>query len=180
MVTASHNCSYRRAMRSFGGEDADLASCPPELAGEQAVVLPTEREKAEGILRQCGRTMDPRRIDTYQLGVLLCRLLTGESIIAYMYSPVVKAKVPQIARAVLAQMLGDEVAAPLFDGDQLVAALDDVVRLADTVPTPGWMQEPAQGSTVAAAGNRPNVADLPFDRLKHFRHRPADRPGRDG
>ena len=64
--------------RSFGGADGDDESCPPELQQAQVVYVPVDLTAAREVLRAAGLSaVDPRRVDLYQLGVLLCRMLTG-------------------------------------------------------------------------------------------------------
>ena len=77
--------------RRFGGEHSDPEFCPPELALGTAVELPAEIEAATAILRKQALAVDPRRVNAYQFGVLLCQLLTGESLFSYRYSTSVKA-----------------------------------------------------------------------------------------
>jgi hypothetical protein len=45
-------------------------------------------------LKRLGVSFDPRRIDLFQLGAVLCRLATGQSADGYLRSPTVKSKVP--------------------------------------------------------------------------------------
>lgn len=94
--------------RRFGGEDSDPELCPPQLAAGEALVLPEGIEAAAAVLNKGGHTLDPRRIDVYQLGTLLCRLLTGKPVLRYMYDPTVKVNVPPVARPVLQRALGED------------------------------------------------------------------------
>src|SRR5262249_429484 len=59
----------------------------PELRGVGPVRLPAGIEEARQALARAGCDLDPRRIDVYQLGTLLCRLLTGDPAAAYLRSP---------------------------------------------------------------------------------------------
>ena len=45
-------------------------------------------------LNRLGVPFDPRRIDLFQLGAVLCRLATGQSADGYLRSPTIKSKVP--------------------------------------------------------------------------------------
>jgi hypothetical protein len=54
--------------------------------------------------------IDPRRIDAYQLGTLLCRLLTGGPSADYLRSPRVKAKVPARLQPLLERLSADLIA----------------------------------------------------------------------
>jgi serine/threonine protein kinase len=169
--------------RRFGGDLSDPESCPPELAQGRSVELPAEIETAAAVLRERGTPFDPRRIDFYQLGVLLCQLLTGEPFLSYLYSPTCKAKVPPMARAILERCLGENAAPPLVDCDDLVAALDDLIGqlpekqatstsetppLGSAVVSPG--DTPPHGKSVPPSAETPAEKDqrLPFQRLGHF------------
>ena len=57
--------------------------------------LSREIDAATRQLRRLGIAFDPRRIDLFQLGAVLCRLVAGHSADAYLNSPRVKTKVPQ-------------------------------------------------------------------------------------
>jgi WD40 repeat protein/tRNA A-37 threonylcarbamoyl transferase component Bud32 len=102
------------AVLKVGGEWFDAQLCPPELADVEAFDLNPQLSAAKEELHTHGQAIDARRIDLYQLGTVMCRLLTGESIESYLYHPSLKGRVPEAARPVLSQMLG-------FDGDERVA-----------------------------------------------------------
>ena len=170
--------------RRFGGEESDPEFCPPLFAETESLELPLTIAAAMAVLRQHGRTTDPRRIDVYQLGVLLCRLLTGEPLLAYMFRPAVKARIPAVARTVLARALAIDDANPYADCQQLLAALGDAVRDADAAQTPNREAEtPAGGSVIEPSDTPPQgrpVAfppdakpsgpeSLPFEQLGHYR-----------
>lgn len=163
--------------RSFGGDHPDQEFSPPELADADAVALPEGIETAVAVLEQGGHSLDPRRIDVYQLGTLLNRLLTGESILAYLYSPTANAKVPAAVRPVLQRALGHDAANRFEDCDGLIEALDEALPQAESPETPTSMHEtPARGSVLSKQADtppqgsepapEPPVAEgLPFERL---------------
>ncbi len=167
--------------RRFGGEHSDPEFCPPELALGTAVELPAEIEAATAILRKQGLAVDPRRVDAYQFGVLLCQLLTGESLLSYRYSTSVKARVPHSARAVLDRCLGEGATPPLANCEGLAEALQELLwQCGDGLPPSSW-ETPARGSSVdylsptPPLGSVPAIPDataagdkLPFERLGHY------------
>ncbi len=167
--------------RRFGAPDADPEFCPPDLAGTEALRLPEKIEAAAAVLKKNRRTLTPQQIDFYQLGVLLCRLLSGESIARYMYSSKVKARVPQFTRSVLERALGYNAADRFDNCGQLIEALDEAIDRAGSQPVSAPMTEtPLAGQVRAtgddtrsysdASGSRvPDDTPLPFERLGHFR-----------
>lgn len=79
---------------------------PPEVISSASCRLPRSRQAAREILLKSGISLDPCQIDVFQLGALLCRLLTGESAAAYMRSPRVKGKVAAEMQVVIERALG--------------------------------------------------------------------------
>ncbi len=168
--------------RRFGGEHSDPEFCPPELAlVGTAVELPAEIEAARAILRKQGLAVDPRRIDVYQFGVVLCQLLTGESLVSYRYSTSVKARVPHSARAVLDRCLGEGATPPLANCEGLAEALQELLwQCGEGLPPSSWetpargsgvdylAPTPPQGSVLATAGEIAAGDKLPFERLGHY------------
>jgi formylglycine-generating enzyme required for sulfatase activity/serine/threonine protein kinase len=164
----------------FGGEGADPEQCPPELVAGEAVVLPEGIEAAAAVLTKGGHSIDPRQIDIYQIGTLLCRLLTGETILGYMYDPKIKAKVPSAARGALGRALGEDEAGLFGDCDELIEALDKAVQAAEPTRPPAAQRDtPAEGSILLAGGDTPpdghrpvpespDVVSLP-PQLGHYR-----------
>ena len=171
--------------RSFGADDPDPEFCPPELSEAEDFILGEDIDSAAASLTARQLDLDPRSVDVYQLGVLLCRLVTGRPILQYMYAPTVKAKVPSFVRSLLDRALGHSTADRFASCDPLIDALDGALRLAEAMHTPTAAHEtPASGSVSGAngstppGGERPDVVEsdtpqasgtLPFERLGHYR-----------
>ena len=114
--------------REFGGSQCDPDVCPPELQKSVTVLLPAEWNVARAAISKAGVRMDPARIDLYQLGALLCRLLTRESIPSYLRSPRVKAKVPAIVQPLIDHALGHDDSERFASVSQFVSAIRDRLR----------------------------------------------------
>ncbi|MEN6406011.1 MAG: protein kinase [Thermoguttaceae bacterium] len=142
--------------RPFGGDRSDPEFCPPELVGGRGVTLPQQLDEAVQEIQKAGYDVDPRRIDVYQLGVLLFRWMIGESIATYVYDPKIKNRVSSALRAVLEPALGLDGPKRLADCGLWIAAIDQSLRQLDGPKTdafPGPNGDPK----------------LPFERLGHFR-----------
>ncbi len=115
------------------------------------------------------------------VGVLLCRLVTGEPIVSYIYDATIKARLPASVRPLLERTLGFDSAERFDSCDALIAALDNVLWKTEMLESPAAMHEtPTQGSVILPDGDTPprgtkppfdpSVAkNLPFERLGHFR-----------
>jgi formylglycine-generating enzyme required for sulfatase activity/serine/threonine protein kinase/WD40 repeat protein len=174
----------------FGGSDADAESSPPELHGAPAVHLPAEIEAASQELNRVGVALDPRRIDVYQLGALLCRMITGEAVSAYLRSPKSKSKVPALVQPLIENALGYSTAARFIDCDQYAAALEPLFQKkpasASEMPPGGSaaatpLKTPPDETplpTLSSPSQAAGAGDLPFSRLGHYRI--VERIGRGG
>jgi serine/threonine protein kinase len=105
------------------GGAAESDNCPPELPTGLPWDMPTELEPARAILATAGVDMDPRRIDVYQLGVLLCFMVTGQSSGAYLRSPKTRGLVPAVLRPLIDSALGHDVDARLENCEQFSTML---------------------------------------------------------
>ncbi len=171
--------------RRFGEEHSDPEFCPPELAGGECVELPSDIEAAAVKLRDLGHKHDSRRVDVYQLGSLLCMLVTGRSVLEYMYSSLAKASVPPLARDLVSRALGWDDVEPYADCDQFLEALENILRRASAARTSTpFLETPVApggsvfGPGVVANGSEPGdtegqadqpAHEPPFQRLGHFR-----------
>lgn len=174
---------------SLGGASVDLDLCPPEWQGGQTVELPTGLDEAQAVLRRAGIEMDPRRIDVYQLGVVLCRLATGVSVSVFLSSPRAVAGLSAELKAVIERSLGYEAGRRLDTVDDFLAAAEPLLagrpeslavseaagdELAlpktetDTSPSiapPGLADTSVAGQ---AARSSADQAELPFRTLGHY------------
>jgi serine/threonine protein kinase/WD40 repeat protein len=105
-------------------DDAEVQALLPGLSRLAAGELPTDIESARQRFREAGITLDPRQVDFCQLGILLCRLLTGGPAQAYLRSPRVKGKVPVEMREVLERALGCNGQERFADAREFLAAID--------------------------------------------------------
>jgi WD40 repeat protein/serine/threonine protein kinase len=112
-------------LRMLNGADVDTS--PPELQSARTLRLPIQIDDCRRALEDAGVRLDPRRIDVYQIGVVLCRLLTQTTVAAYLRSPRVKSGVPPRVRPLLERALGYQAAQRLADAGQLAAVLDEVL-----------------------------------------------------
>ena len=90
---------------TIGGIGVDLVPCPPQLYNIPPVVLPAQIKTAQQVLTEAGILLDPRQIDFYQLGALLCFMVSGHSVLDYLRSCKAKADVPQVIRPIVDRSL---------------------------------------------------------------------------
>ncbi len=166
------------ALRSLGGTESDPEFCPPELVGGPALSLPAEIKAAIKVLRDAGYRFDPRRIDVYQLGTLLCRLITGEPVISYIYDARIKARVSAAVRPLLQKTLGLDSPERFESCEPLIEALNEAIRAVDDGSDTSLHETPAQGSFIVTDADTPPQGvpgvptpsePLPFERLGHYR-----------
>ena len=87
-------------------DNCESSGLRPELARAVSLELPEQISTARARLLDSGIRLDPRQIDLFLLGALWCRMLTGESVVAYLRSPRVKSKVPPECCPILERALG--------------------------------------------------------------------------
>ncbi|MDB5335150.1 MAG: prkC 14 [Planctomycetaceae bacterium] len=170
---------------------------PPELKPLSVGELPAEIVAAREKLQQASIPLDPCQIDIYSLGVLLCRLLTGESVAAYLRSARVKRDMPIGLRPIVERALGSDGRERFRDVAEFAGALDidpsnpePAPQIADENPPsvssgstgdtkPSFVQSPDTKTWISPAAS-PGASDgaLPFTRLGHYDV--VDRIGRGG
>jgi hypothetical protein len=151
----------------FGGPFADPEQCPPELRSSRGVIVPGSLADARRALLERGLPIVPERIDVYQLGTLLCRLVTRKSIRTYLSSPATMASVPPSLRSVIDRSIGYDEPARLESVPELIALLDEIIAQPDG-PDSGAAVVNRDTGTAAAAETRLTRRVMPFHQLGHF------------
>jgi len=105
-------------------------NCPPEGSFFWPLEVPARLDQARKALARAKKVeeFDPRRIDVYQAGGLLCRLVTGRSALAYLSSPRVFAQVPRPIRPLVDRGLGYNPANRIPDCEQYIFEVETVRR----------------------------------------------------
>jgi eukaryotic-like serine/threonine-protein kinase len=88
------------------GSRAPPQSYPPFLPNDQDWQFTGEITHDHNLLNLSGVATDPRQIDLYQLGALLCKLLTGTDVAMYLQSPRVQSKIRPAIRRVIDHSIG--------------------------------------------------------------------------
>ncbi|MCH7988472.1 MAG: hypothetical protein IID46_04885, partial [Planctomycetes bacterium] len=134
---------------SFGGNRFDQERCPPELRNTSACRISADLSQARSAFRESGFDFDPRRIDVYQLGVLLWRLLTGDPISTFLSSPQAQGRVQADVRMIVEQALGHN------DGERFTN-LDQFAEAINRLSTPD-----ADAESVHSGGHPFNQSSIP-------------------
>jgi serine/threonine protein kinase/CHASE3 domain sensor protein len=133
-------------MATLGGVDCDPATCPPQLQNVPPVSVPAEIEKAQQALTEAGVLLDPRKIDFYQLGALLCFMVSGHRVSDYLRSCKAKTAVPEIIRPIIDRALGLNAKDCFESAESFAKALEAVIA----------------GKTAAAEGESAHLPDSIF------------------
>jgi serine/threonine protein kinase len=161
------------------GAPYDPETCPPEWPPHAAVELPAEIASAREALRTEDVELDPRRIDAYQIAVLLCRLATGDSVASYLRSPRVASRLAPEGRELLDRALGYHAPQRFADFDQFAAAVDEsLARLVDSDPTSNAALTAAREADGPQPGSLQDAGEPPFRRLGGYEI--GERIGRGG
>lgn len=167
--------------RLFGGFESDQDFCPPELQHRSVVRLHQNLAVAQTTLQTSGMTqIDARRIDCYQLGVLLCRTLTGQGVSAFLSSPKVAARIPHPLRGFLEQILGHDAEHAIRNSQDLLNGLTAVRARSHHLAPGQTLEARTDGAGIpdsAVAGHsqrdEPDARDcddgkLPFQTIEHY------------
>ena len=152
---------------------------PPELSNLGWESLPTDIARARDELHRLGVSIDPRRIDVFQLGRLACELVSGHAADSYLFSPRGKAHVPVAWRPFIDGLLGYDPAVRLSSCEQVQTALQAVAKAlaASNERAANVSQEtPPRGTGVDVTQNTPlaphraaSPPAMPFTALGHYR-----------
>jgi serine/threonine protein kinase len=165
-------------MQLLSGNDPE--ACPPELARLPPTELPADCAACRQVLARAGFVLDPRRIDIYQLGALLCRLLTRQPVRAYLHSPSTKAAVPRSFQPLLERALGHRAEVRLAHGAEFAAVLEAATDPEPVTVLPATPLPEACLPAAADSGSYPPLRTLasdptdaeaapPFERLGPYR-----------
>jgi len=139
--------------RGFGPHEDD-EQCPPELRRADVLEIPRDLAAARKVLAEAGVAFDPVRIDIYQLGTLLCRMLSGESIGSYLRSPRAKGNVPPHLQPLIERAVGYDTADRFTEASQLAQAARSLLvesqQSGDQADSPA--EEPLQSTQEMTAG----------------------------
>ncbi len=163
---------------SFGGLLADPERCPPELRRSHPCEVPADIDSARRVLASQGILSGPERIDLYQFGTLLCRLITGRSIQAYLSSPGVLFRVPAGARRIIDGCIGYDELLCVESASQLVSLLNEALGAAPAVATfaRAWDESP-EAQVLANVATADTQSDLRAETRTHLRRPPFERLG---
>ena len=140
---------------TFRGDIDAAQLCPPELPANLAKPLPTDIDAARKHFANAGIDCDPDRIDIYQLGALLCEMLTGQTVAAFLQSAKVRSRVPIEFRDVIDRSLGYAAAARYQRLSELQAGFSAATRSPRVSST---SETPAVHSGVVSAPDTPAPA----------------------
>lgn len=164
---------------------------PPELADLALSELPGGLVAAAHKLANSGISIDPRQVDIYALGALLCRLITGKSAMAYVRSVRAKRDLPVYLRPLVERALGSDGRERYTDAGQFAAdlnrALDPALGMQSDVEVPKTEAVGSQDPAVPTGDTTPSfvratdtktwveqppatgqAGDVPFSRLGHY------------
>ncbi|HEW78665.1 MAG TPA: hypothetical protein ENH34_01680 [Phycisphaerales bacterium] len=165
-----------RPLITIGGVDVGAVPCPPQLHNIPPVSLPVEIKAAQQVLTEAGIFLDPRQIDFYQLGALLCFMVSGRSVSDYLRSCKAKATVPEVIRSVIDRALGLNSKNCFSSSIAFAAALQAVIDgkttpKSDLLRLPGSIfVEPIAKAKLQAPRDTSTASEetLPFKKLGHY------------
>jgi WD40 repeat protein/serine/threonine protein kinase len=163
----------------LGGEGALGELIPPDLRRLVPLRLPPGITEVDLLLQKAGAPFDPRRIDLFQLGALLCRVVAGIPIDDYLRSPRAKGKIPSGVQRVIDSALGLDPSRRFSQASDFARELS-LIAQSGGVEIPG-AETPAPSASafsetpMSSSGWEPGITQaavespLPFTRLGHYR-----------
>jgi serine/threonine protein kinase len=157
---------------TLGGIGVELVPAPMQFQNIPPISLPAEINGAKQVLTEAGILLDPRQIDFYQLGALLCFLVSRYSVSDYLRSCKAKADVPEVIRPIIDRALGMNTKDCFESGDSFAseleaiisgksAAKDGIVDLPESIFTGAEPQAHRDTGTISKG-------TLPFQKLDHY------------
>lgn len=163
----------------LGGDYWDPQIVPPELSRAGVLELPDSISAATAVLQDHRVSLEPRSIDVYQLGALLCQVAANCGVREYMYDPQVIAGVPRPLQAVIERTLRRSADDRMNNCSDLQSALREAIA-AISAESPSSV-DGESGSARRSEADRDTAwndtdaiearreSDLPFSRLGQFR-----------
>ena len=151
------------------------AMLPPELDDLGELLVEPSIAATDAQLTGLRKTLDPRRIDIFNLGRSYCQLLANVDAEEYLRSPSVKSRIPPELRVILDSCLGYEPAKRFTTCREVLSALE----------TLGAAGEGAAGEGDAVAAGEPHGETAGSEKASSGAHDAADvvamddSPGRD-
>jgi len=149
----------------LGGIGVDLIPCPPQLHNIPPLALPAEIKSAQQVLTEAGILLDPRQIDFYQLGALLCFMVCGHSVSDYLRSCKAKAGVPKEIAPIIDRALGLNSKSRFSSSVAFAAALQAVV---DGKPSAEERSSLPDSIFVEPSSKAETEVQLAFKKLGHY------------
>lgn len=163
---------------TIGGIDVVSVPCPPQFQNIPPVSLPTEVKTAQQVLTEAGILLDPRQIDFYQLGALLCFMVSGHNVLDYLRSCQAKRDVPEEIRPIIDRALGLNIREQFESSDSFASELEAIIsgkRLTTSegsrLPDGIFIEPLPKPTTVLRTLDNASArgeASLPFKKLGHY------------
>ncbi len=115
---------------TFGGPAPDVEHCPPEFRRSREFALPADAEAARHACVAAGVLAPPERVDIYQIGTLLCRLVTGRSVMAYLSSVGLLSSLSPAVRTLIDGCIGYDETSRINSVTELITLLDGLASQA--------------------------------------------------
>lgn len=150
---------------TLGGIGIDLIPSPPQLHNVSPLSLPAEIKAAQHILTEAGILLDPRQIDFYQLGALLCFMVSCHSIPDYLRSCKAKADVSAAIRPIIDRALGMNAKDQFESAEAFLSELEAVISGKPAAEDRSGLPD----SIFIEPSSKPETEDrLPFEKLGHY------------
>ncbi|MFH1614652.1 MAG: LamG-like jellyroll fold domain-containing protein [Planctomycetota bacterium] len=150
---------------TLGGIGVDLIPSPPQLHNIPPLSLPAEIKAARQVLTEAGILLDPHQIDFYQLGALLCFMVSGHSVSDYLHSCKAKADVPEEIVSIIDRALGMNAKEQFESTEAFISEIEAVIS-----GKPAAKDRSSLPDSIFIEPSSKTDADgqLPFKKLGHY------------